>query len=515
MSLYRPSRLRRRRAPIGFRLLVGVLGLSMLSFVFRVLGGTWIPFTSPGKPEPSPTPVATVTPEPSPLPINRDFAGITTFRGNASRSYYGVGPVPRKAEIKWRFPAEGSMCGETVIKTTTGNVNRQLCGVGWTGQANVVQVDGRVEVRFGGFDGAVHFLDGKTGQTIRQQVETGGLPKGSMTTDPGGFPLVYVGSMDGKLRVIALDRDTPQVLWELDSQTSVDQPLWGKSWNGSPLILGDYMVEGGENSWIYVVKLNRDYDRDGLVTVNPEIVWKHEGWDDQLLSDLGDQEVSIENSVAYRRGVIYFANSGGLVQGWDISRILDGGTRAEQVFRFWTGDDTDATITIDPDGYLYVGVEVQRRTARSSQVGQLIKLDPSKPETPVVWSVTLDTPGLDGQGGIWGTPAIADGMVYVPTNAGELVGVDAKTGKVWWSIQLTPPAWSSPVVVDGVLLQGDCSGTLYAYDVARRPHAEPPLLWKVEIAQGCLEATPIVWHGWIYVGDRAGGFYGIAESAAP
>ena len=145
---------------------------------------------------------------------------------------------------------------------------------------------------------------------------------------------------------------------------------------------------------------------------------------------------------------------------------------------------TDATITIDPDGYLYVGVEVQRRTARSSQVGQLIKLDPSKPETPVVWSVTLDTPGLDGQGGIWGTPAIADGMVYVPTNAGELVGVDAKTGKVWWSIQLTPPAWSSPVVVDGVLLQGDCSGTLYAYDVARRPHAEPPLLWKVDIEIG-------------------------------
>jgi hypothetical protein len=44
--------------------------------------------------------------------------------------------------------------------------------------------------------------------------------------------------------------------------------------------------------------------------------------------------------------VVYFANSGGLVQGWDISDILEGGTHYERVFRFWDGDETDASIVI-------------------------------------------------------------------------------------------------------------------------------------------------------------------------
>ena len=49
------------------------------------------------------------------------------------------------------------------------------------------------------------------------------------------------------------------------------------------------------------------------------------------------------------------------MQGWDISGLAQGAT-PERVFRFWTGDDTDAidrrsTTT----GMLYVGVEYERR----------------------------------------------------------------------------------------------------------------------------------------------------------
>ena len=44
----------------------------------------------------------------------RDFAGITTFRGNASRSYYGVGPVPRKADFAITLP---SMTGRSLTST--------------------------------------------------------------------------------------------------------------------------------------------------------------------------------------------------------------------------------------------------------------------------------------------------------------------------------------------------------------------------------------------------------------
>ena len=84
-------------------------------------------------------------------------------------------------------------------------------------------------------------------------------------------------------------------------------------------------------------------------------------------------------------GRVYFANSGGLVQGWDVAGIADGRT-PERVFRFWTGDDTDATVVIGADGALYVASEYERETARSKQVGQVVKLDPSRPDDPLVWS---------------------------------------------------------------------------------------------------------------------------------
>ena len=103
--------------------------------------------------------------------------------------------------------------------------------------------------------------------------------------------------------------------------------------------------------------------------------------------------MSIESSVAFRDGVAYFANSGGLVQGWDLSRVLRGGTKAERVFRFWTGEDTDASVVIDEQGFLYVASELERFTDRAAEVGQLMKLDPRRPNDPLVWSLPIREEG--------------------------------------------------------------------------------------------------------------------------
>jgi outer membrane protein assembly factor BamB len=309
--------------------------------------------------------------------------------------------------------------------------------------------------------------------------------------------------------VIALDRRTPTVLWSLDADTSVPNPVWNNDWDGAPLVVGDYLLEGGENSWFYVIRLHRSYDERGKVTVDPKVVFTAPGFDDELMADLPDGDVSIESSVAFHDGVAYFANSGGLVQGWDISGVLNGGHRAKRVFRFWTGDDTDASIVIDDEGYLYVGSELQRFNARADLVGQLMKLDPSKPKDPLVWSVPIAERGAEGLGGVWATPAIYGDMVYEATNYGDLMGVDRLTGEVRWRIHLAGPTWSSPVPVDGVLLQGDCGGVLHAFDISNARRT-PPELWSLQIG-GCIESTPAVWHDMIWLGTRAGGFYGIGD----
>lgn len=139
----------------------------------------------------------TPSPAPSPQPANTAFEGITTFRGNQTRTYYGSGPVPTHPRIAWRYPSDGSLCSTS----TDQHGARKWCGTGWTGQPNVVVGEhGRIEVRVNAYDGAYHFLNGRTAEPMRPPFQTGDLAKGSASTDPDGYPLYYAGSRDNLLR---------------------------------------------------------------------------------------------------------------------------------------------------------------------------------------------------------------------------------------------------------------------------------------------------------------------------
>ncbi len=443
-------------------------------------------------------------------PANRLFEGLTTFRGNASRSYYGEGPVPLDPEVRWQHPARTKLCSESIVAVDVS----EWCGTGWTGQPNVIELPGgAIEVREGAYDGAYHFVDGESGLPVRPPLVTDDLAKGSATSDPNGFPLYYAGSRDGHLRIVALDRGEPETLWSIDAGTTVPRPLRNDDWDGAPIVVRDHLIEGSENGWLYVIRLNRGTDEQGLVTVDPQVVATIPGFDDELLEALGDDEVSIESSVAFRKGVVYFANSGGLVQGWHIGDLLSGGTEVEQVFRFWAGDDVDASVVIDPKGFLYVAAEYQRFNERSREVGQLLKLDPSKPEDPLVWSIDATEIGFEGAGGSWSTPALYGDAVFFSTAAGRVLEVDQETGEVLYELEVGAPSIASPVVVDGVLVLGDCLGDLYAWDVSD-PSTEPPLLWRMHF-EGCIESTPAVWRGWLYLGTREGYLYGITDAGTP
>jgi outer membrane protein assembly factor BamB len=427
--------------------------------------------------------------------------GLLTFRGSPTRSYHGTGPVPSRPHPRWSFPADGAMCSESYDGELL-----VWCGTGWTGQPAVWERDGRTLIAFGAYDRAVHVLDAATGQPVLPPFPTGDLIKGSVTVDPDGYPLLYVGSRDDRLRVLALDRPEITELWSL-SAYDVSPIQWNDDWDGSPMIVGDLLVEGGENSQLHVVRLNRGYGADGRVTVAPALAAHVPAWDDQLLADVGDTNTSIEGSVAISGATAYFANSAGLVQGWDIEALLEGRGRAARTLRFWMGDDVDASVVVDGEGFLYVAAEYERSLPRAVEVGQLVKLDPRRPGAPLVWSVPLRTGGAPS--GVWATPAIHGPVVIVGTNAGEVVGVDRATGAVRWTLRLTGPTWSSPVVVDDVLVQGDCGGVLRGFDV-HDPLVEPRPSWSVSLG-GCIESTPAVWKGGIYVGTRAGRVYGLGD----
>lgn len=427
--------------------------------------------------------------------------GLTMFRGNPTRNWYGTGPVPTSPpRTLWSYPSSGGMCGQSSV----GGEVRTWCGTGWTGQPVVWnRPDGVTEVIFGAYDKSVHFLDAATGEQTRPSFPTGDIIKGSVTLDPDGYPLLYTGSRDNKLRVIALDRDRPTELWALDAY--VVPTVWNDDWDGNPVVVDDILYEGGENSWFFAILLNRGYDEDGHVVVEPEVLLAIPGFTQELIERVG-RNVSIESSPAVFEQRVYFANSGGRVVGLDVSRIRQG--EAPIVFDYWVGDDVDATVVIDGEGMLYVAVEDERKTARAAELGQLIKLDPYTDGDPYLWGVP--DPGRGGaDGGFWATPALAFDMLYIASHNGRLLAVDTANGEVTWEEPIAPHSWSSPVVIDEVLVAATCAGELRAYSLEdpRRPRP----LWTHQLSESCIESTPAVWEGRIYVGSRDGRFYAVGE----
>ncbi len=429
-------------------------------------------------------------------------SGITMFRGNPTRTYYGEPPMPSDPDPLWSYPAGDRLCSTS----TVGGTKEVWCGTGWTGQPVVYErSDGVTEVIFGAYDRKVHFLDGSTGLPTRPPYVTGDLIKGSVSLDPDGFPLLYFGSRDNKLRIVALDRPEPELLWDLDA--SAVPGIWNNDWDGNPVILDDLLLEGGENSWFFTIELNRGYDESGRVIVEPRRLFEMPGYTDELIGRVG-RNVSIENSPAVFGNRVYFANSGGRIVGLDLTGLAAG--PAPVVFDYWVGDDVDATIVIDSEGMLYVSVELERFNERSATLGQLIKLNPYETD-PFVWGVPVPPRG-SGDGGIWATPALGNGVLYVPTHPGEMLAVDTDTGAVLWRDEIGYHAWSSPAIVDNTLLVSvncETGGGLRAYSLT--DPASPIRLWQYDHGSGCIESTPVVWKGTIFVGSRDGRFYAFGE----
>ncbi len=458
--------------------------------------------------EPGPPAAPWTVPDPGSLlhgsPYGTD--AFTVFRGNPTRTFYGVGPVPRDPRVAWSAPDE-RRCS---IEGDLEDGGREWCGIGWTGQVLLREdADGAVEVIVGAYDGGLHFHDGATGTETRPSVMTDQMVKGTGALDPDGFPLAVFGSRDGFLRVVALDREAPTELWRLGRHP---QGVWNDDWDASPTILDDVLHAAGEDGWFRMWRLHRAYGPDGLVTVDPELVLEVPGFDDELIARLGDRNVSIESSPAVTADRVYWVNSGGRVMGIDRVAALDG--RAHVTLDVWLGDDGDASIVVDRDGMLYVALEEERRLPAAAGMGQLVKLDPSRPDDPVVWRLEVPSdPTLeDGDGGIWATPALYGEHLFVPTNAGDLLVVDRADGAVVWRERLGGPLWSSPAVVEepggpAWLVVATCANASLRGYTLEDP-AAPELRWRVPLP-GCVEATPVVWEGSIYVGTRDGRLHAV------
>ena len=447
-------------------------------------------------------------------PLNQGFRGVTCFRGNAQRNYYGEGPAPRgHVRTLWRAAIGGD--------PTEPNWN----GIGWTGQPLIVEWPREVrrwmnfltgegperEVIVGALDGQVHFFDADTGKRSRKALalKPRNPIKGTVSVDPRGYPLLYVGTGLARsragFRVFSL-LDFRELL--LEPGRRKDAPRRWPSFDSNALVLRDHVFVPGENGIFHDLRLNARWEPDtGALEIAPETsrVW---------LTSAG-----VESSLAVWEDYAYCADNRGAL--WRIS--LDDPTETKKLRSL--GDDADSTITFDDDGSFYVGIEVDRRGRGN---GTLYKL--RAPEGELVWR--WDFPATAGpsrdpmhkiNGGILSTPAVwpEGGLVFVTTahdgktNRGRLVALDRETGQIRWQLKLRGYSWSSPVVVDGVVVAADSRGSVYLRDAAtgetllEDENGQPREYLDVG---GTVESSPVVWEGRIYLGVRGGALVCLGES---
>ena len=98
--------------------------------------------------------------------------------------------MPRDPVVLWRYPRSGGLCSRSEDEYGT----ETWCGVGWTGQPNVLpRSGGGWDIRFGAYDDHYHFLDGATGEPVRPDLVTAISPRARPRRIPTAT-LYYAGS---------------------------------------------------------------------------------------------------------------------------------------------------------------------------------------------------------------------------------------------------------------------------------------------------------------------------------
>ncbi|MCH7706696.1 MAG: PQQ-binding-like beta-propeller repeat protein, partial [Chloroflexi bacterium] len=101
------------------------------------------------------------------------------------------------------------------------------------------------------------------------------------------------------------------------------------------------------------------------------------------------------------------------------------------------------------------------------------------------------------------SPAVAGGMVFLPTGDGRLVALNENTGEEVWTHQVIGPMNATPVVVDDLVIIGQRNGMIVA--LIRDTGA---IQWAFQ-GKGAIMGSPIVLDGVVYMGTAGHMIYAL------
>jgi outer membrane protein assembly factor BamB len=107
------------------------------------------------------------------------------------------------------------------------------------------------------------------------------------------------------------------------------------------------------------------------------------------------------------------------------------------------------------------------------------------------------------------TPAIKDGVIYVPDFSGFFHALDAKTGKPFWTHDMFAAVWGSPMVVDGRIYLGDEDGDVVVIQEGKTLK----VLGEYNMGSS-VYSTPVIANGVMFITNR-NQLIALAEGATP
>ncbi len=329
---------------------------------------------------------------------------ITMFRGNPERNLSGVGKVPRRPKLLWRFRTKAKIEGPHEKRGAKDLSENQLwMGLGWTGQP--VMLD--ETVYFGSSDSYVYAID-LPNKALKWFYPTHHCVKGSIAIFD---ETIYHGGRDNKIHAYSLDG---KMRWETRTGNDMDS---------SPVVVDGRGYIGGEDHYLYCF--------------NPqtgEILWK-----------FGEVAGSIECSPCIAKNAVFFGTS----RGWLYAVDRESG---KQLWKVETFGDTDST-PVFYDGKLFVACA----TGDTNERGHLWCFSAGSGKT--IWHQEFTR-------GFWSTAAInpEKQALYIGNANGNFYALKMKDGSLIWKRSLGARIWSSAAVSDESILVGVRDGRLWCLD---------------------------------------------------
>jgi polyvinyl alcohol dehydrogenase (cytochrome) len=363
---------------------------------------------------------------------------------------------------------------------------------------------------FGDWNSVLHAVDAKTGkEQWRAQVQPNQPPNQINNTVLATEDTVYTGA-HGAL-MAAYDRKTGALKWSTNIDSQQELMLWS-----SPVMVGDIIVIGVGSYQVFLP--NMPAFRGNMVGVNAKdgsVKWRTYLTEGSGVSVWSSAAIDTTRKLAFiGTGQEYTAGASTPYSDALIALRYETGEIVWSA-QFTMGDKFQVGMAMGPDHDVGAAPNLFEVNGRAlvgvgDKGGRYFAVD--RDSGQIVWQREL-TPG-GANGGIMASAAYSNGVIFVASNDGTTGGsegvgggpaactifaLNAADGSIKWQVLSMPGTFGALAVANGVLYAPSLAGELRGYDVNNGNR-----LWNVPIGMsmggGITISDGMVYagHGWVW-----------------